>query len=280
MASPPGKIGRLKPILRLLLVGGATAVVACTLPNVGLWRATGHANTGLFELYGRHVANGGIPYHSGFAFEYPPGAIPPLAVPALLPGAYVPWFHAFEFLCLLAAVSAVALTVRRLLPVPAIATAPVLLGQLALNSFDLWPAALAAVGVWLVLRGNPRTGLAFLGAATAAKLYPVLLVPALLLYIMRSWGRRTAARALLVFTVVVVAVFAPFAALGPGGLAYSLRRARGFDGAYRDLRGHGRANASVGAVPRTVFPGRRAESARLGRVRAEPYTRRPVHRSR
>jgi hypothetical protein len=209
--------------VRTVALGWAVAVAACSLPNVGLWSTAGHANTGLFELYGRHVADGGIPYRSGFSFEYPPGAIPPVALPALLPGSYTVWFHVVELACLLAAVAAVA-AVRPARPaVLAAAAAPALLGQLTLASFDLWPAAFAATAVLLVVRGHPRAGAGFLAVSTAAKLYPILLAPVLYVSVSRTHGRAEARRSLAVGAVVLAAFFLPFAILGPGGLRFSLQ---------------------------------------------------------
>jgi hypothetical protein len=138
-------------------------------------------------------------------------------------GAYVPWFHAFEFLCLLIAVAAVAFVRPRDRAVVAAAAAPALLGQLALNSFDLWPAALTAVAVAFVAAGRPRAGFAFLAASVSAKLFPVLLAPALYAYVVHRHGRPAARRALAVGALVFAAVFLPFAILGPGGLKYSLQ---------------------------------------------------------
>ena len=129
----------------------------------------------------------------------------------------------------LAAVAAVAFALagtparRRYGAVIVAGVAPAFLGPIAVNSFDLWPAALAAWAVALVVRGHPRWGLALLGAATAAKLYPVLLAPALLTYVAHARGRREAERALLAGGAVLVAIFLPFAALAPGGLKYSLQ---------------------------------------------------------
>jgi uncharacterized membrane protein len=194
-----------------------------------LWSAHGRANTGLFQLYGDRVARGAMPYRPGFALEYPPGAIPPLAAPSLPRAHYVPWFHAFEFVCLLISVAAVALALenvgerRRLAAVAAVGTAPALLGQLSLNSFDLWPAALAAIAVAAVVRAHPRIGFMFLGIAAAAKLFPALLAPALLTYVSRRHGHAEAKRALVTGVLTVAAIFAPFALLGPGGLKFSLQ---------------------------------------------------------
>ena len=215
--------------MRALLLGWAVLLVACSLPNVGLWNPSGKADTGLYSLYGGKIAHGHLPYRSGFSMEFPPGAIPPLAVPALPRSHYVPWFKAFELLCGLAAVAAVAFALagtppwRRYGSVTVAGLAPAALGPITLNSFDLWPSALAAWAVALTVRDRPRWGLALLGAATAAKLYPVLLAPALLTFVARARGRAEAKRALLAGAAVVVAVFAPFAALAPGGLRASLQ---------------------------------------------------------
>jgi uncharacterized membrane protein len=205
------------------------ALAACSFPSVGLWSTHGRANTGLFQLYGDRIAHGAVPYRPGFALEYPPGAIPPLAVPSLPRSHYIPWFHAFEFACLLVSVAAVAVALegvaerRRLAAVAVVGAAPALLGQLSLNSFDLWPAALAAVAVAAVVRGHPKVGFVLLGVAAAAKLFPVLLAPALVTYVSRRHGRAEARQAVRAGVLTVAAIFTPFAILGPGGLKFSLQ---------------------------------------------------------
>jgi hypothetical protein len=217
-------------VLRTAAVGWVVLIAACSLPNVGLWDGQGKADTGLYSLYGGRIAHGHVPYRSGFSMEFPPGAIPALAVPALPRSHYVSWFKAFELLCAAAAIGAVAFALtgasagRRYGAVIVAALAPAALGPIALNSFDLWPSALAAWAVALVMRGHPRWGLALLGAATAAKLYPALLAPALLTYVARERGRAEVRRAFLVAAGVVFVVFAPFAAVAPGGLRASLQQ--------------------------------------------------------
>jgi hypothetical protein len=217
-------------VLRTAALGWVVLLAACSLPNVGLWSPDGKADTGLYSLYGGRIAHGHVPYRSGFSMEFPPGAIPALAVPAIPRSHYVSWFKAFELLCAAAAVGAVAFALaderalRRFGAVAVAGIAPAALGPITLNSFDLWPSALAAWAVALTVRGRPRWGLALLGAATAAKLYPVLLAPALLTYVARERGRREAGRALLTAAAVVFVVFAPFAAVAPGGLRASLEQ--------------------------------------------------------
>ena len=217
-------------MLRTAAVGWVVLIAACSLPNVGLWDSHGKADTGLYSLYGGRIAHGHVPYRSGFSMEFPPGAIPALAVPALPRSHYVSWFKVFELLCAAAAIGAVAFALagepalRRYGAVVVAGIAPAALGPIVLNSFDFWPSALAAWAVALVVRGRPRWGLALLGAATAAKLYPVLLAPALLTYVARERGRDEARRALLAAAAVVFVVFAPFAVVAPGGLRASLQQ--------------------------------------------------------
>ena len=202
----------------------------------------------------RRIAHGHLPYRPGFSMEFPPGAIPPLALPALPGSHYVSWFKAFALVCGLAAIAAVAFALRdaparrRYGAVVVAAVAPAVLGAISVNSFDLWPAALAAWAVAFVVRGHPRWGLALLGAATAAKLYPALLAPALLAYVAHERGRREMQRALLAGVAVVVAIFLPFAALAPGGLTLQ-------------PPGAGDARAP-GREPRRLDPRRRAPARR------------------
>jgi hypothetical protein len=216
-------------VLRTAAVGWVVLLAACSLPNVGLWDPNGKADTGLYSLYGGRIAHGQLPYRSGFSMEFPPGAIPALAVPALPRSHYVSWFKAFELLCAAAAIGAVAFALaeasvrRRYGAVIVAGVAPAALGPIVLNSFDFWPAALAAWAVALTVRGRPRWGLALLGVATAAKLFPALLAPALLTFVSRKRGPHEVRRALLAAAAAAAAVFAPFALLAPGGLKASLQ---------------------------------------------------------
>jgi hypothetical protein len=217
-------------LLRTVAVGWVVLVAACSLPNVGLWDGQGKADTGLYSLYGGRIAHGHVPYRSGFSMEFPPGAIPALALPALPRSHYVAWFKAFELLCAAAAIAAIAYALagtparRRYGAVIVAGAAPAALGPIVLNSFDFWPSALAAWSVALVVRGRPRWGMALLGAAVSAKLYPLLLAPALLTYVAREREPHEARRAFGVGAAVVAAVFLPFAIVAPGGLRASIQQ--------------------------------------------------------
>jgi hypothetical protein len=102
------------------------------------------------------------------------------------------------------------------------AVAPLALGSVILSRYDLWPTALvvgalaALVGGWLV------TGSVLLGLAIAAKLYAVVLVPLVVTYAWKRYGRRAALGAAGAVAGVVLVVFLPFVALAPGGVWRSL----------------------------------------------------------
>ena len=83
-----------------------------------------------------------------------------------------------------------------------------------LSRFDLWPALLATAALVLLVRGRHLSGWALLGAAVAAKLWPLVLVPLAL-----AWSiRRGRPFAPLAGAAVLLAVTLPFAIVSPGGL--------------------------------------------------------------
>src|SRR6478752_6619631 len=128
----------------------AATLVACTLFLVG-WGVLHRGffthdrivDTPVYEGYGSAIDSGQVPYRD-FALEYPPGALPVFALPAL-GGAHGDTFRRrFE------------------------------LEPVVLSRFDLWPAALTAAALAALLSGRLRLGHLALGAAVAAKLYPAV----------------------------------------------------------------------------------------------------------
>src|SRR6266545_4363434 len=166
-------------------LGCALFVVACALPRVGLFR--GHLGTSLFQSYGDRTLAGEVPYRD-FSLEYPPGALPAFVVPSLGPaGDYDTWFMAFEALCGCSSAALVGLVAR----------------MRAAAYCALAPLAL--------------------GPGTAAKVFPVVLVPLALLHV----GRRAARRCVVWFVGTASLIVAPFLVLGPGGIRFSVERQLG-----------------------------------------------------
>ena len=219
-----------------VVVGTATALfvfLCATLRPV--WRGTAKvSDVPHYEVLGALVEAGGMPYRD-FRLEYPPGALPPLVVPALLTHSsrgYARAFGAGMVICGVAVILLAAACLAALgagpgrsaaaLAVPTLS--PLLLGPLLLTRFDLFPVALAVGGLAAVLHGRERLGAAVLGLGVAVKLWPGLLLPLVVVWSWRRRGRRDALVVLLLAAAVAVAVFAAPAILAPGQVADSLWR--------------------------------------------------------
>jgi hypothetical protein len=196
-----------------------------------LFRSARFRDIHIYQRYGDALLAGHVPYRD-FLVEYPPGAVPLFAVPSLLPGgAYDQAFKTLMALCGIGAIFAVASTLvslgagtgRLALAVLFVALSPIALGPVSLNTYDLWPAALSAGALAALAVGRPRLAAALLGAAFAAKLYPLVLLGPALSYVWRTWGRARALDALAWFAGAAAVFFVPFAALAAGELGHSLR---------------------------------------------------------
>jgi hypothetical protein len=171
------------------------------------------------------MAGGAVPYRDFFD-EYPP-----LAQPIFLVGRaagashYAQAFKAFMALCGIGALWCAVFTLRAVgasaartaAATAVIAFSPLLVGPIFLNAYDLWPAFLLALALLLLVLRRPLWAFGVLGAAVAAKVYPVAALPIMVLAVERALRRR----ALLTFLAVLVVVHLPFAVLGPGGLRFS-----------------------------------------------------------
>src|SRR5262245_12538538 len=189
-------------------------------------------DTPVYERYGSAIDSGQVPYRD-FAVEYPPDALPVFALPAS-GGAKGDAFRrrfelgmAFlgEVMIISVAVALVALGAgrRRLLAALGfVALAAVAVGPVVLSRFDLWPAALTAAALAALLSGRLRLGHLALGAAVAAKLYPLVIAPITIVYVWRREGRREALVCGGVMLAVFAAVFVPFVVLAPHGVWESL----------------------------------------------------------
>jgi hypothetical protein len=198
-------------------------LAACSLPTVGLFDGDVLGDIPLYQTYGEAVLDGRVPYRDFFV-EHPPGARRAAASD-----------HAFVFKLVQAGTGALAVSLvavalaaldaspRRLAAgVGLAALAPVALGTVTLTRDDLWPAALTAAALAGIVTARPRLGLGALGLATAAKLYPLALLPLAFLFVRRRQGPREAAVALAAAVCAFALVVLPFVALAPGGVRFSL----------------------------------------------------------
>jgi hypothetical protein len=226
-SSRPAEAGRAGPAIALGLV---LLTISWGLLHVGFWDRNAIIDTPVYQGYGEKIVDGQVPYRD-FAVEYPPAALPVFVLPALADDD--DYGRAFDLLMWVCAVAAIVLlaatltaagagTVRLYAAMAFAGIAPLLLGSVILSRFDLWPAALAIGALAALASGRDRLGLGVLGLATAAKLYPAVLLPIALVWVARRRGPREAAFGLGVFAAVLVAIVLPFAILSPGGVAHSL----------------------------------------------------------
>ena len=192
------------------------------------------ADLPVYQRYGDAIERGNVPYRD-FRLEYPPGALAAFALPSLVSSGKRSYARVFGLeLMVLGLVTLVACFAglrtlgvagwRLALGLTPLALAPLLVGPLLLTRFDLYPAAVTAAAVALLLAGRDRLGAGVLGAAVAVKLYPAVIVPLALAWTWRRRGRGEGFLGLAICAAVAAVVFLPFVALAPDGVAWSVRR--------------------------------------------------------
>jgi uncharacterized membrane protein len=237
MAAPTVSLRSLTPAhpRRLWLRPAAAAIpiylAACVVPDGGLFRAARFRDVHLYQGFANAVFDGHVPYRD-FFMEYPPGALAVFLPPSAFGSAhYNAAFKCLMALCGVATLLLVASLLGRLgvsrarlwAAVMLFALSPIALGPISLNTYDAWPALLTLAALALLLAGRDLAAFALLGAAFAAKVYPVVLIPPAAIFVWRTRGRATALRALGASVTVAALFVLPFLALAPHGLAESFR---------------------------------------------------------
>ncbi len=212
------------------------AVLCVAMPSV--WHGDAEiSDVPVYQRYGDAIERGSVPYRD-FRPEYPPAALAAFAVPSLVSSGRLGYARAFAVeMALLGAVCvvlvflalrAVDASFARLVAGTALsASAPLLLGPLVLTRFDLFPAALVAAALASFVGRRERLGAGILGVAIAVKLYPAVLVPVAVAWVWKRRGQKEAAVAVAICLGVAAAVFLPFVAIAPDGVAWSLWRQLG-----------------------------------------------------
>jgi len=220
----------MRPALKPWLVSVAALAGACAPPWVGLFGSRGVGDMYLYRLYAHRMERGLVPYHD-FFFDWAPGSVPPVLAPVGLPGPYYVAFHVLIFVYAAVALLAVAYLLvllgasRRRVYAATIAAAvvPFALGAIAIDSLDYWPALFTIAGLAAVVAGRTRLGLGLLGFAIVAKLYAVVVIPLVLIWVWRRRSRDEAIRSLAVGIAVAFVVALPFFVIGPTGLGFTVK---------------------------------------------------------
>jgi len=172
-----------------------------------------------------------VPYRD-FFMEYPPGALAVFLPPAAFGSSH--YNAAFKCLMALCGIATLLLVATLLAKIGVSATrlwaavmlfalSPLALGPISLNTYDAWPALLTVGALALLLSGRDVPAFALLGAALAAKVYPVVLIPPATIFVWRERGRISALRSLGAALMACALFVVPFLVIAPHGLAESFR---------------------------------------------------------
>jgi hypothetical protein len=179
----------------------------------------------LYFNYAQRTFDGQLPYRD-FRLEYPPGALPVLLAAGPANQGY---YNRFRVLMLVLAMASIGLLAAALFTAGADPTAiaagvlvpatlPLTLNPgLVFERFDLWPVFLMLLAVVALLRGHQLLPLVVLGIGAVAKLFPLALVPVVLL---ARRGHAHLRRDVAIATAVGLAFLLPFGAIAPRGLGH------------------------------------------------------------
>jgi Glycosyltransferase family 87 len=199
-ARPEGRDGRPPGRADLLVVGLwvlTRAVLLVVSLNPRLYSAAVFGDVRFYAAKVERIFQGELPYRD-VAIEYPPGSVPFTILPALAGGTGAGYRLAFA--CEMVLVDAVGLWAasrlarvvdagRRRIPL-AYVLAMVAMGPLLLLRFDLVPAVCVLLAAAMAAEGRPGWAAAALGYGTAAKIFPGVLAPLLVLGLVPAMGWR------------------------------------------------------------------------------------------
>ncbi|HZB22398.1 MAG TPA: glycosyltransferase 87 family protein, partial [Gaiellaceae bacterium] len=188
-----------------IVLGLATLLWSWAALHTEHWQRYELIDIGVYERYGDAIVDGELPYRD-FGPEYPPLSLAVFVLPAAIVGAgaaEAEFGDTFELTMLACGIALVLVSAATLVSLGAsplrlcvalglVGATPLLLGSVILTRFDLWPALLTGAALLGFVRGRGRVGSGLLGAAVAAKLYPLALAPVALAFVWRRKGRREA----------------------------------------------------------------------------------------
>jgi hypothetical protein len=211
-------------------------LAACAVPDGGLFRERRFRDVHLYGGFADRIVHGSVPYRD-FFLEYPPGALAVFLPPRVFGtgGTYIDAFKALMAVCGAATLVLVVVLLVRLgasrrhvlATTALLALSPLALGPISLNTYDGFPALLTVAALAALASGAEVVALGLLGLAFAAKVYPVVVVPAALIFVWRRGGLRRAFMAAGAFVAVAFAFVVPFLVLAPHGLGESFRAQAG-----------------------------------------------------
>jgi hypothetical protein len=224
-----GSAGRVDLLVVGLWVLTRVVLLVVSL-NPRLYSAAVFGDARFYAAKVERIFQGELPYRD-VAIEYPPGSVPFTILPGLVVGTGAGYRLAFA--CEMVLVDAVGLWAasrlarivdqgRRRIPL-AYVLAMVAMGPLLVLRFDLVPAVCVLLAATMAAEGRPGWAAAALGYGTAAKIFPGVLAPLLVLGLVPAMGwRRSLLRTVPPFLAGFGLTVVPALLLSVGGTADSI----------------------------------------------------------
>jgi uncharacterized membrane protein len=209
-------------------------VIAWCLIHHGWYALDRQWDTREYSKYANYIVGRGLVPYRDFSVEYPPLALPVFVLPRLVAGhSFSGYMNVFELMMaacgvITAVLSALVLAAQRVSTrqlvcgVALIALSPVLLGAVMLSRYDLFPTMLTIAALAALYFGRKWSAFVLLALGTAAKAFPIVILPLVLIYVWRQEGRRAALQGLAVFAGVVLVCFLPFLVIAPHGVWWAI----------------------------------------------------------
>ncbi len=235
---PAGRAGFFSSDRRRSVLAAAAAaigfVIAWYLIHHGWYALDRQWDTREYAKYANYIVGRGLMPYRDFSVEYPPLALPVFVLPRLLAGhSFSGYMNVFELMMaacgvVTAVLSALVLAAQRVSTrqlvcgVALIALSPVLLGAVMLSRYDLFPTMLTIAALAALYFGRKWSAFVLLALGTAAKAFPIVILPLVLIYVWRQEGRRAALLGLALFAGVALVCFLPFLVIAPHGVWWAI----------------------------------------------------------
>lgn len=237
---------RARPWASFVAVAAVTAAVGFAVAfQTVVWLYAHHfysasppdADVGIFERYAGLIFRGQVPYQN-FTMLYPPGAIPAFVLPGQMAGirddaAYLAAFQTLMLGCGAIAACLSVITLGRLttrtsdvlVATTLLVASPLLLGQVMVTRYDLWPTALTAGAMLCVILARYPAAAVLLGAGVVTKVFPIVLVLFVAAYVWRHAGRWQSALFVALTLGTIGIVFAQFLLASSDGVIHAMTEA-------------------------------------------------------
>jgi uncharacterized membrane protein len=183
-----------------------------------------HPDVELYLSYADLMKNGQIPYRD-FTVEYPPLALLLLLIPRLFSANIAGYADGFAILMLAFNLLGLYFASRlsRLLKTNHFLTSVIytfsffIIGDIAINRFDVVPAVLSLAAIYYFLKGGDKTAWFVLALGVLTKLYPAVLAPLFIISYLRGKEYKPLLKNLAIFAGTGLVAVLPFLIASPEG---------------------------------------------------------------